>query len=101
MWVSIRRNRQQPRDDALRRHARLGRFASLQRYNILCRKSFCLADAERPGSAFPRKEAVKKLVFEHSPKSDMLGRFRQVEALSHRTSVSDDESAGCWLAAHG
>ena len=51
--------RQQPRDDALRRHPCLGRFARLQIHNILCCKIFRLGDAERPGSAFPRKEAVK------------------------------------------
>ena len=53
--VNIRRTRQQSRDDALRRHARLGRFASLHRHNILCCKSFRPADAKRPGSAFPRE----------------------------------------------
>jgi len=53
--IDIRRTRQRPRDDALRRHARLGRSASLYRHNILYCKRFHLRDAGRPGAAFPRE----------------------------------------------
>ncbi len=49
----------EPRDDALRRHARLGRFASLHRHNILCCKSFCPGNGKHSSNlsgtnSFPR-----------------------------------------------
>ena len=44
----------QARDDASRRHARLRRFASLHRHNILCSKSFRPGDEKRGNEEFQR-----------------------------------------------
>ncbi len=53
--VNIHRTRQRLRDGALRRHARVGLFASQYWRNVVHRKVFQQTDAKRPRRVFPRK----------------------------------------------
>ncbi len=57
--ANIRRTRQRPRDDALRRHVRVGGFASEYWREVLHCKVFHRADAKRPRRVFPRSVGTR------------------------------------------